>query len=87
LSGRQETRLFGEPTGGYTTSTRRYALFDGSELNLAEAAMLDRTGAEFPDGIQPDVVVATDWTTYGTDADMVIAVARDWLLQQPSCVA
>lgn len=87
LLGRQDTRLFGEPTGGYTTITRRYALFDGSTLDLAEAAMTDRAGSEYPDGIHPDEPVATDWTTYGTDADLVLAAAQDWLLQQPSCAA
>ncbi len=69
LMGRPETRLFGEPTGGSTTIARRYALFDGSVLDLAEAAMTDRAGSEYPDGIQPDEPIATDWTTYGTDAD------------------
>ena len=85
--GRPATRLFGEPTGGYTTFTRRYALFDGSTLDLAEASLTDRAGAEYPAGIQPDEQVANDWTTYGTDGDMVLAAARDWLLQQPSCAA
>ena len=87
LLGRPNTRLFGEPTGGYTTITRRYALFDGSLLDLAEAAMIDRAGSEYPDGIQPDESIAIDWTTYGTDADHVVTAARDWLLQQPSCSA
>ena len=85
--GRPDTRLFGEPTGGYTTLTRRYALFDGSTLDLAEAAMTDRAGSEYPDGIQPDEPIAIDWTTYGTDADEVLTAAHAWLLQQPGCAA
>lgn len=83
--GRPDARLFGERTAGRTTSIVGYPLFDGSHLGLAVAAMTDRTGATHSDGVEPDEPVATDWTTYGTAEDPVIAAAMDWLGQQPVC--
>lgn len=84
--GRPETRLFGEPTGGYTSANRSYPLFDGVVLTLAESAMTDRTGATHMMGVLPDAPVAIDWTSYGTDQDQVLAASRAWLSEQPACV-
>lgn len=85
--GRPETRLFGERTGGFTTGNASYFLFDGALLALAEVAMTDRTGATHMGGVMPDELIPTDWTTYGTDADPVLARATQWLAQQPACAA
>ena len=82
--GRPDTRLFGERTGGHTTSNVGHNLFDGSYLGLAVAAMIDRTGATHLDGIEPDEAITTDWTAYGTADDPVIAAAVAWLSQQPT---
>ena len=80
-----DTRLFGERTMGDTTLTRTYPLFDGSSLYLAEAMLTDRSGGEYPDGIQPDEEIPNIWAAYGTDADPAVAAAREWLAQQPAC--
>lgn len=83
--GRPGARLFGERTGGYTTSNVGYSLFDGSDLGLAVAAMTDRTGATHLEGVEPDEGVATDWATFGTADDPVIAAAVAWVGLQPAC--
>ena len=70
---------------GDTTLTRTYPLFDGSSLYLAEAMLTDRSGGEYPDGIQPDEEIPNIWAAYGTDADPAVAAAREWLAQQPAC--
>jgi C-terminal processing protease CtpA/Prc len=84
---RPATRLFGERTGGFTTGNASYLLFDGALVALAEVAMTDRTGATHMDGVTPDELIRTDWTSYGTDADPVLAQATDWLSRQPACAA
>lgn len=80
--GRPDTRLFGERTAGRTTSIVGHALFDGSHIGLAVAAMTDRTGATHLPGIDPDEAVPTDWATFGTPDDPVITAALAWLNTQ-----
>ena len=83
--GRNQTRFFGEPTGGYTTANLGYLLFDGSDLALAEAAMTDRNGVTYLDGIEPDEFVRNNWTEFGTESDQVLNAAVEWLRAQPEC--
>lgn len=83
--GRDDTRLFGEPTAGLTTGVQTYPLFDGLVIGLAVTAMMNRTGKTYPMGIYPNVSVVTDWTSYGTDDDPVVQAASEWLSQQPAC--
>lgn len=85
--GRPETRFFGEPTSGRTTAILGYSLIDGTILGLAEAAMIDRTGAAHLTGVQPDEFVSIDWTAYGTKQDPVLNAAIKWLIQQPACAS
>jgi C-terminal processing protease CtpA/Prc len=83
--GRPDTRLFGETTAGASTAIRQFVLFDGTVIGLATSAMIDRTGETHLEGVVPNETVATDWSTYGTDGDPVIAAAQEWLSQQPAC--
>ncbi|MGB3330939.1 MAG: S41 family peptidase [Thermomicrobiales bacterium] len=83
--GRPNTLSFGLSTGGWTTANATFRLFDGSNLGLAVAAMVDRSGQTHLDGIAPDQVVPGSWSTFGTDQDPVIQVASDWLMRQPGC--
>jgi C-terminal processing protease CtpA/Prc len=83
--GRPATRLFGESTAGRTTGNGGFPLFDGTELALAVAAVTDRTGATHLGGVEPDELIPTDWTTYGTEQDRVLAAALGWLNRQPAC--
>jgi C-terminal processing protease CtpA/Prc len=64
-----------------------YVLWDGTQLALAEGAYVDRNGTVHTDGVTPDVFVATDWATFRTPGDPVIAAASAWLQQQPGCAA
>jgi C-terminal processing protease CtpA/Prc len=76
--GRPDSRLFGEPTGGYTTANEVFPLFDGAMLVLTFATELDRTGAVYSESIIPDELVSD---TKAMDA------AIEWLLAQPACVS
>lgn len=84
---RPGARLFGEYTVGATTANAGGFLFDGTSLVLAVAAMTDRTGLEFPDGVPPDHIVITDWQQYGTEDDPVLGAALAWLHDQPGCAS
>lgn len=83
--GRPDTRSFGTKTGGLTTANMTFRLFDGSNLVLAGAAMMDRSGQTYLTGIVPDQIVLGTWITFGTGDDPVIQAASQWLLSQPAC--
>ncbi|MGN6483322.1 MAG: S41 family peptidase, partial [Thermomicrobiales bacterium] len=83
--GRPDTRSFGTKTGGFTTGNITIHLFDGSNLVLAMAAMMDRSGQTYLTGIVPDEVVIGGADTFGTSGDPVIQAASQWLLSQPAC--
>lgn len=76
--GRPNSRLFGEPTGGYTTGNEVFPLFDGAMLILTFAKELDRTGRVQSESIIPDEIVSST---------EVIDDAIDWLLTQPTCAS
>jgi len=83
--GRPDVRFFGEPSGGYTVGNSGYSLYDGAFLILADSAITDRNSDTYIGGIEPDEIVRTDWTIYGTADDPVIQAATEWLEQQPGC--
>jgi len=72
--GRPHTKLFGEPTGGYTTANKGFKLSDGSYLYLATSFTADRNKKEYRGKIQPDVFIKSS----GND-DQVIKAALMWL--------
>lgn len=71
--GKPNVRLFGGPSGGYTTANKMFSLSNGATLLLASSYCSDRTGKSYTSKIQPDVTVAER-------ADAV-RVAQDWLAQ------
>lgn len=73
--GRPDTRFFGQPTAGLSTSNQRFPLPDGSVLMLTTAVFVDRTGAAYPAGVSPDV------TADATQDPLDVAAA--WLKSQP----
>jgi carboxyl-terminal processing protease len=77
--GRPDSRSFGEPTAGVPTGNAGYPLSDRAELYLTEGIGVDRTGATYQVRIQPDRLVASDWTRYGSPADPVVQAATRWL--------
>jgi C-terminal processing protease CtpA/Prc len=80
FQGRPNTRTFGEPTRGLSTSNQVFWLRDKAFLNLTTAYFADRTGKTYTKGITPDVIVEND-------VDEVPQPAREWLLSQPECEA
>ncbi len=82
--GRQDTRSFGEPT--WTASPRiNGMLADHAELDVAYGVVVDRTGREYWDRVDPDQAVAIDWTKFGAPDDPVIAAAGTWLRSLHEC--
>jgi carboxyl-terminal processing protease len=75
--GRPDTRFFGQPTAGLTTSNEPLALSDGALLILTMSVFTDRNGVSYGQdiSIEPDVLVDGDPT----------AEATAWLLDHPGC--
>lgn len=80
------TRIFGEPTYGVMSDATVYLpLFDGSLMQIVDTRIVDPDGAQLQERVQPDVLMTTDYTVYGTDADPLIQAAREWLREQAAC--
>lgn len=75
--GRSNTRLFGQPTGGYTTANRTFALSDGSSLLLASSYVADRNQKKYLSKIIPDEMVTPQ---PGLDAE--VKAAERWLFEK-----
>ncbi|MBA3870785.1 MAG: SH3 domain-containing protein [Anaerolineae bacterium] len=83
-----QTRIFGEATGGYLSDGLNIIhLFDGSIMDVVSDVGITPDGDPLPKNIQPDVVVPTDYSLYGTDKDPVILAAEEWLHSQSQCQA
>jgi hypothetical protein len=76
--GRPATRLFGQPSAGFTTANEQIMLSDGAQLNLATSAEADRTHRQHVGPLVPDEIVPA--TTAGPDAALQAASA--WLRKQ-----
>jgi hypothetical protein len=70
---RPNTRSFGTPTCGLSTSNRGFPMFDGGLLNLTTAVMADRAKTRYGDSVPPDEVVV--------DPDEAVQRAIAWLRQ------
>jgi C-terminal processing protease CtpA/Prc len=80
------TRIFGETTGGYLSDGLNVIrLFDGAIMDVVSALGIAPDGTPLPKRIQPDEVIATDYSVYGTNDDPVIQAAEVWLKSQPQC--
>jgi carboxyl-terminal processing protease len=76
LKGLRNTKFFGQPSAGYTTTNMNYRLSDGAYLLLAEGYMVDRNRRPYLDGIVPDVVVEYSPTEA---LDKTLEAATKWL--------
>lgn len=74
FQGRPNTRSFGWPSSGFTTSNRAFLLRDGAVILLSTAVVLDRTGKEYDGKLIPDAETARP-----------LEDAEAWLLAQPAC--
>lgn len=70
--GNPNTKLFGQPSAGYTTANRSFPISKKLIFNLAATYVSDRTGKEYFHTISPEVTA--------TDAD-ILKVASQWLLE------
>jgi carboxyl-terminal processing protease len=75
--GRPDTRLFGQPTAGLTTSNEPLYLSDGAMLALTMSVFTDRTGHAFGQRVP----VQPDQSVDGAPVDP----AAEWLQDQPAC--
>lgn len=75
--GKPNAKLFGVPSGGYTTGNGMFRLSDGSNLLLASSYTADRNMKRYMKRISPDVVV----TPVGDGNDADLKAAEDWLLK------
>ncbi|MCB2377535.1 S41 family peptidase [Hymenobacter sp. BT635] len=79
LVGRPNTRSFGEPTAGYTTSNNGHKLPGGGGITLAESYEIDRNRKAYTGQVLPDVEIigGDNFTTFA--ADQKIKAAVKWL--------
>jgi len=86
FQGRPNVRIFGESTDGSPFLVFHTNLSDGAFLGISGAFSVDRTGRMYDGPIEPNTVVITHWSLFGTDHDPVIVAAQNWLLGQPACI-
>ncbi len=83
--GRPNSRSFGAQTVGVTSANVGITLADGAFIMVTNSYDLDRNGTVYDQKLQADVGLTVDWSVFGTDADPVLAQARQWLASQPAC--
>lgn len=86
FKGRPNTRTFGQPSFGVSTSNNVFPLSDGVTLVVTVGVMADRDGATYPKGLQPDETVAYAPGS-GDRNDSQVEAARAWLASHPACAA
>jgi len=80
--GRPLTRFFGQHTQGVSTGNETFALSDGASLWLTVGVQADRTGKQYIDGLDPDVLTRPTDTIVSDDQDPTLQAAFRWLLLQ-----
>jgi C-terminal processing protease CtpA/Prc len=88
LRGRDNSRFFGKPTGGATTSTQSVWMGDGAMLFVTNAIFADRTGRVYGGKLEPDEVIADSPDELADPAptwsdDSAILAAVSWLRRDP----
>ncbi len=61
--GQDQTKVFGQKTGGYTSANELIRLSDGAAILLATTYSADRLGRIYRDGITPDKIIEEKTTT------------------------
>jgi carboxyl-terminal processing protease len=80
--GRENTRLFGASTSGYSTANEAKFLEDGACLIVTAAALADRTGRIAEGPIAPDEIVSDGWDSLDPASDACVQTAITWLKSQ-----
>lgn len=79
--GKPYTRFFGQHTQGVSTNNTNFRLSDGANMILTIGVYVDRTGKEYEDGIEPDVMTASPSELQESPGrDDAINTAEKWLL-------
>lgn len=78
FKGRSNTKFFGQPSAGYTTTNQDFKLSDGAYLLLATGYMADKNRHTYLPNIAPDVVVEY---VPANAQDETLEAARKWLLE------
>lgn len=76
--GKENVCVIGEQTRGLATVNQPFKLNNGSVLMLTTAFFGDRNKKSYPDGIQPDLMIAGD-SGRETDGDPLIDAGIEWL--------
>jgi Peptidase family S41 len=77
--GKENTKIFGEHSAGYTTSNYTFPLSDGALLFLAVGYAADRSKKIYVNGIEPDILVTEK---VKDNQDNYLNVAIKWLSGQ-----
>jgi hypothetical protein len=86
--GRPNTRSFGVPSYGFTTSNSTFTLPDSVSMILTTSLEADRNGVVHPGPLTPDVVVPIapdDVPAEPPAEDPQVAAGVAWLARQPGC--
>jgi carboxyl-terminal processing protease len=80
--GRHDTKLFGQPTAGFTKGNVDFILPDSSMIFIAAGIQSDRNGKKYPERIFPDVQVDEP---AGSKTDITLEKAKEWLITFGGC--
>jgi carboxyl-terminal processing protease len=75
-------KVFGEPSGGYSTGNQNYMMSDSSQLVLTVSVYADRKENLYGSNVPPDELVKNPEKIRDIDKDPVLEVAKNWLLKQ-----
>ncbi|WBV57288.1 S41 family peptidase [Chryseobacterium daecheongense] len=78
LSEKKNVKTFGQPSAGLTSANQGYELSDGRTLYLAVSYEMDRTGKEYKEGIQPDIMITP---SEDKNVDAVLQKATEWIME------
>ncbi|MEM6516605.1 MAG: S41 family peptidase [Bacteroidota bacterium] len=81
FKGQDNTRFFGEETGGYTTNTSWDSIAEEFILSITTGIYSDRDGNLYPDNVPPDEKI-TFVVENDTKKDTMIHAAREWLMDE-----
>ncbi len=80
--GKANTKLFGQPTAGFTKGNTDFSLPDGSIILISSGIQTDRNGKKYPERIFPDVQVDE---SSDDKIDLPLERAKQWLLTSADC--
>ena len=83
--GRPNTRSFGAPSAGYTSSNRGSRLPDGANMVVTTGYDADRLGHSYGERLEPDVTILGSAPEWPFPTDRTAHAATVWLEAQPAC--